>query len=90
MTEASQLLFGALTATIGTSVFFMFLPVIVELKKPKDAGPRLIAEYFVQTGLGTLKNSLMNLEEEEPLCNQLTATNVVYPLSISNLEADFI
>jgi hypothetical protein len=89
MAETLQLLFGALTATIVTSIFLMFLPVIIELKKPKDAGPRLIAEYFVQTGLGTLKN-LLNLEEEEPLCSQLTLKNMVFPLFISNLEANLI
>ena len=89
MTGTLQLLFGALTATIVTSIFLMFLPIMIELKKHKDAGPRLIAEYFVQTGLGTLKN-LLNLEEEEPICSQLTFKTVVFPVFISNLEASFI
>jgi hypothetical protein len=47
-------------ATIGgvvATILFMFLPAIVELKKPKDAGPRLITENFSPLSL-TLNNPL--------------------------------
>lgn len=51
-----------LLATIGgvaATMLLMFLPAIVELWKPKDAGPRLIAENFTTSAL-TLNNlSLM-------------------------------
>lgn len=36
------------TIALGTPIFMlvMFLPTLVELKKPKDAGPRLISSGF--------------------------------------------
>jgi hypothetical protein len=39
----------ALLATLGgviSTIMLMFLPAIMELRNPKDAGPRLIAENF--------------------------------------------
>jgi len=32
---------------IVAALFLMFMPALMELKRPKDAGPRLILENFV-------------------------------------------
>ena len=32
---------------IVTALFLMFIPALIELKRPRDAGPRLIVENFV-------------------------------------------
>lgn len=51
-----------LLATIGgvaATMLLMFLPAIVELWKPKDAGPRLIAENFTTSTLTLNNPSLM-------------------------------
>jgi hypothetical protein len=48
-------------ATIGgvaATILLMFLPAMVELWKPKDAGPRLIAGNF-PTSILTLNNPLL-------------------------------
>ncbi|MEM2971180.1 MAG: hypothetical protein QW270_01985 [Candidatus Bathyarchaeia archaeon] len=38
-----------LTIGILTFLFIMFLPSLIELKKPKDAGPRIIIDYTFDT-----------------------------------------
>jgi hypothetical protein len=71
----------AIATTITIS--FLFLPAIIELKKPKDAGPRLISENQIRIGDLAL---LADIEE-----NQNTNYRINLPisnlLSLMNLEA---
>ena len=53
----------ALAMASVVSVGLFFLPAIVELKKPRDAGPRLIADILGQNRSST-KTSLINIEDE--------------------------
>jgi hypothetical protein len=50
----SIIMIGGVAATI----LLMFLPAILEVWKPKDAGPRLIAENFCASSLTSNKPSL--------------------------------
>jgi hypothetical protein len=62
------------------------LPAIIELKKPKDAGPRFIID-FAQICLSDLKTSLLKIEEDLKLDSQLTSKIGVFLRFIPNLEA---
>jgi hypothetical protein len=54
-----ELVLLATAGGVSATILLMFLPAIVELRKPKDAGPRLIAENL-STSSTTLNNpSLM-------------------------------
>jgi hypothetical protein len=60
-------------SSIGiTALFFLiiFLPAIIELKKPKDCGPRLIT-YFNEPN-GAILNQLVNIEADEKNSTGLT------------------
>jgi hypothetical protein len=54
-----------LTMGVSTLIFIMLLPAILELKKPKDAGPRIIIDHVsdMQT-LWKEVMSIVNVEEE--------------------------
>lgn len=43
---------------VAATILLMFLPAILEVWKPKDAGPRLIAENFWTPSLTSNKPSL--------------------------------
>jgi len=52
---------------LGTSLFFliMFLPALLELRKPKDSGPRMIMEKVPEFhAQPSLFMSMPNIEEE--------------------------
>jgi len=53
-----------LVSAVGLSVSLLFLPALIELRKPKDAGPRSICDSFLQMRLRTLKTDLFNLEDD--------------------------
>jgi len=72
--------------TIVIFVALLFLPAIIELKKPKDAGPRLIID-FGQICLSDLKTSLQNIEEDLKFDSQLISKIGVFLRFIPNLEA---
>ena len=75
----------ALAMASVVSVGLLFLPAIVELKKPRDAGPRLIANIHGQNR-SSPKTSLINIEDESKLNCQLDDIED-YPCGIKNLEA---
>jgi hypothetical protein len=54
---------SALGGILVMSFLLMFLPAIVELKRPKDAGPRLIVDFLGQKGLEGNKMAWYNLED---------------------------
>jgi hypothetical protein len=74
----------ALAMASVVSVGLLFLPAIVELKKPRDAGPRLIADNFGKN-CSSAKTSLINIEDESKLDCQL-ADIEDYLCAIKNVE----
>ncbi len=73
----------ALSPGVAAAIALMFLPALVELKRPKDAGPRLVNGYFELMGLSSLKTPLTNMEVEGELRGQLQLP--IFPL-VFNLE----
>ena len=66
-------------------VLLMFLPSIIELKKPRDAGPRLI-HTSLKTGFVNSENSLIDVETGL-VSSQLTFKGSIFPSFIYNIEA---
>ncbi len=62
----SGLISIAMIGGVAVTIFLMFLPAILEVWKPKDAGPRLIGENFSTSSL-TLTNPLLNGNPERIL-----------------------
>jgi hypothetical protein len=57
--------FAVLILGVSTFIFIMLLPAILELKRPKDAGPRMIVD-----GVGFIRSAprdmwIENVEEEQ-------------------------
>ncbi len=80
-----SMLGNALVLVSGSAILLMLLPAIIELKKPQDKGPRLIADYYWQMGLGALQTSLINMEEET-LSNSWKVKRVFFLANVSNIE----
>jgi len=72
---------------VSTFIFIMLLPALFELKRPKDAGPRMIMEYplFTQPELGRV--SMANVEEEQRLDQKLVEKIADIIAVLPNLEA---
>lgn len=70
---------------IVTALFLMFIPAIVELKRPQDAGPRLILENFVMLSVPTPPPVLIDLECEA----QIVMTHERFLRLLPNLESAF-
>jgi len=68
-------------------IALMFLPALIELKRPQDAGPRLIANSFMPWRLSTLKTFLLDIEEEFKFERQLTSKIAIFLSFVPNLEA---
>ncbi len=51
---------------VSTFIFIMLLPALLELKRPKDAGPKAIMEntYTIRSPLRETR-LIMNVEEEQ-------------------------
>ncbi|MEM2994730.1 MAG: hypothetical protein QXI91_01765 [Candidatus Bathyarchaeia archaeon] len=74
-----------LTIGILTFLFIMLLPALIELKKPKDAGPRIIMDYTFDI---QPKNVWIIDMEEEQRFNQTSAEKLVDIISfLPNIEA---
>jgi len=68
---------------LGTAIFILllFLPPLLELKKPKDAGPRMISDYSFSASF-----PIVNLEEKHGF-DQALAKKIVDAISVlPNLE----
>jgi len=68
-------------------IVLMFLPALIELKRPQDAGPRLIANSFTPWRLSALKTFLLDIEEEFKFDSQLTSKIAIFLSFVPNLEA---
>ncbi len=77
------------TALIGvatTGILILFLPAIIELKRPLDAGPRLIRGNFAEILLSDLKIPIINVEDDWRLDRQSTMTVRGFFDFVPNLE----
>ena len=62
---------------LGTPILIliMLLPVLVELKKPKDAGPRMIMDNVSEVPISFMRViPLANIEEEQKFDSTLIQT----------------
>lgn len=74
-------------ATVTMAAFLLFIPAIIELKKPKDAGPRLITENNMFTiRMVTAKNTIVNIEAEPKLGGYTEIKDTSFLSFIPNLE----
>ena len=85
MIQISNTLF-TLTAIATITFLLMFLPAVIELKKPKDAGPRLINDNIAKIRISTLKIPITNIEEEQKFDSQSTINIASFIYLIPNLE----
>ncbi len=68
-------------------VFIMFLPALVELKKPKDGGPRRIMECLPEVQAHVrFFICLANIEEEQNFNSSLVQTIAKITRVLPNLE----
>jgi hypothetical protein len=86
MIQSLNVLIVTLMATVTMAILVLFLPALIELKRPLDAGPRLIRDDFAQILLSNLKPPITNIEDNWKLDGQLTATVLTLFGFIPNLE----
>jgi len=74
---------------IGASLFvlMMFLPSLLELKKPRDAGPRLIGDYKFLANFQLKEMPIGNLEEKYSFDQTIIMRIVDVVNVLPNLEA---
>jgi len=53
------------TGIVVVTILLLFLPALIELRKPKDSGPRLIMDNFARIRIGAFTIGLVNIEEEK-------------------------
>lgn len=69
-------------------MLIMLLPALLELKRPKDAGPRVIMDNILLVHSQTRKTTLMvNLEEEQKFDQTLTKKIADVISVLPNLES---
>jgi hypothetical protein len=76
-----------LTIGVSTLIFIMLLPSLLELKKPKDAGPRIIIDYaYDMQTLWKEVIPILDVEEERGL-DKILVKKIVDVISVlPNLE----
>lgn len=84
--ENASLLLTTFGATASITMLITLLPAILELKKPLDAGPRLIIDDFEYLTASQFRIPLMNIEDEISTINQLNIKLPVFPRFVPNLE----
>ena len=82
----SNTLIISLTATIAMIAVLFFLPAVIELKKPKDAGPRIINDNPTKIMLSMLKIPIIDIEEGQKLIYQSTIKNAAFLYNIQSIE----
>jgi len=65
--DATPTTFGMLILGTSSFILIMLLPAILELKKPRDAGPRRIMDDAAMSQLGIVLASLEPKEEKMEL-----------------------
>lgn len=64
----------------------LFLPAIIELKKPKDAGPRILIDNPMKITLWLTKIPIVDIEETQELVFPLAVKNAGYLSTLPNME----
>ena len=77
---------GSLAAAIAMIIILFFLPALIELKRPKDAGPRIIIDNPAKITLGMLKIPIIDIEERQNPIYQPTIKNEDFLYNIPNIE----
>ena len=77
---------GSLAAAIAMIIILFFLPALIELKRPKDAGPRIIIDNPAKITLGLLKIPIIDIEERQRLTYQSIIKNAGFLYDIPNIE----
>ena len=70
---------------IIAALTLMFMPALIELKRPQDAGPRLIQENFIVLSAPTQPLVLTDLESE----SKIIITYERFLRFLPNLESAF-
>lgn len=84
--ESISMLVATFGATVCMTMLIMLLPAILELKKPLDAGPRLIIDNFAQLTATRFRIGLMNLEDESDSGSQLKINLSAFHRILMNIE----
>jgi hypothetical protein len=74
---------------VATPIFILtlFLPAFIELKKPKDAGPRMINGGFPEVNIGIVHFiPIANMEAEQKFDNSLIQTMAKIIAVLPSLE----
>ena len=87
MIQDPNTLIGVLIATTTIIIVLFFLPALIELKKPKDAGPRLLNDNIPKIRISILKVSITDIEEEQKFTYQSTIRTVGSLYALPNLES---
>ncbi len=64
-------------------IFLMFIPSLIEWKKPRDSGPRLKPGFFKSRQVKQ-NSSLVTLDKD--IGNQLLPNSTIFQAKISNIE----
>ncbi len=76
-----------LIVTTPLLIFIMFLPAFLELKKPKDRGPRLIMESIPEVKAYTMRGiQIEDIEKEQKFDIPLSQTIVKIIEVLPNLD----
>lgn len=87
MPDASSV-FALFALSAPIFLFLMFLPSIVELKKPQDAGPRLIMDRTLKVALPIVDmGPLVNIEGGPQIDLNLTPAISVFLSFLPKLDA---
>ena len=79
-------LFISSAIAIAMIVILFFLPAIIELKRPKDAGPRIIKDSPTKVTLSMLKIPIIDIEEGQKLIYQSTTKSDVFLYDFPDIE----
>ncbi|MGB9676421.1 MAG: hypothetical protein ACPL0C_04465 [Candidatus Bathyarchaeales archaeon] len=77
--------FSAIMIGIATFIFIMLLPALIEVKRPKDAGPRIIENSGIATQIN--EKPLFNMDDEQHFDEKLTQKVAEILNLLNNLEA---
>ncbi len=86
MIQNQNSLIATLIAATAITIVLFFLPALIELKKPKDAGPRLISDNTPKIRISALKVLITDIEEEQKFTYQSTTKTADSLYILLNLE----
>jgi len=80
-------MFITLTIGVFAFIFIMLLPALLELKRPKDAGPKPINDVALSPHLGKIEIPLVDIEKGYEKENTLSIKPVIDIIAfLPNLE----